>query len=113
MALRWLHATVVDTYSLAAFKPRTPQVKEEAGGKGKVRESMAEGQGAADGENPSGPGGRKSQKGCGPRSLKTLALEKLGRVIQDAGNKGHDSLEDAIATRDLAWWAVLNDGSRG
>ncbi|PNP78929.1 hypothetical protein FNYG_07794 [Fusarium nygamai] len=38
-------------------------------------------------------------------SLKKLAEERLGRVIQ--GGKGHDSLEDAIATRDLLHWNVL------
>ncbi|KAF5594277.1 RNA exonuclease 3 [Fusarium pseudocircinatum] len=38
-------------------------------------------------------------------SLKKLAEERLGRVIQQG--KGHDSLEDAIATRDLLHWNVL------
>lgn len=36
-------------------------------------------------------------------SLKSLAKERLGREIQLRGN-GHDSLEDAIATRDLLHW---------
>ena len=36
-------------------------------------------------------------------SLKALAKERLGREIQIKG-KGHDSLEDAIATRDLLHW---------
>ncbi|KAF5568181.1 RNA exonuclease 3 [Fusarium phyllophilum] len=38
-------------------------------------------------------------------SLKKLAEERLGRVIQSG--KGHDSLEDAIATRDLLHRNVL------
>ncbi|KAF5573933.1 rna exonuclease 3 [Fusarium pseudoanthophilum] len=38
-------------------------------------------------------------------SLKKLAEERLGRSIQKG--KGHDSLEDAIATRDLLHWNVL------
>ncbi|KAG5770717.1 hypothetical protein H9Q69_010120 [Fusarium xylarioides] len=38
-------------------------------------------------------------------SLKKLAGERLGRSIQQG--KGHDSLEDAIATRDLLHWNVL------
>ena len=33
-------------------------------------------------------------------SLKALAMKQLGRVIQ-VGKKGHDSLEDALAARDL------------
>ncbi|KAJ4005957.1 hypothetical protein NW752_001204 [Fusarium irregulare] len=38
-------------------------------------------------------------------SLKKLAELRLQRVIQKG--KGHDSLEDAIATRDLLHWNVL------
>ncbi|KAH7169738.1 ribonuclease H-like domain-containing protein [Fusarium flagelliforme] len=37
-------------------------------------------------------------------SLKKLAEKRLQRVIQQG--KGHDSLEDAIATRDLLHWSV-------
>jgi RNA exonuclease 1 len=33
-------------------------------------------------------------------SLKALAMKRLGRAIQ-VGKKGHDSLEDALAARDL------------
>ena len=44
-------------------------------------------------------------KGRGPFSLKTLAKSRLERDIQ-TGTKGHDSLEDALATRDLAHWHV-------
>lgn len=39
--------------------------------------------------------------------LKRLAALKLGRVIQNSKD-GHDSKEDAMATRDLAHWTVLN-----
>ncbi|RKL00741.1 hypothetical protein BFJ68_g12607 [Fusarium oxysporum] len=38
-------------------------------------------------------------------SLKKLAEERLGRVIQKG--RGHDSLEDATATRDLLHWNVV------
>jgi len=56
----------------------------------------------------------RKPKGSGALSLKTLSREKLGRDIQMAGNKGHDSLEDAIAARDIAHWIVLNrDGWSG
>lgn len=40
-------------------------------------------------------------------SLKALALERLNREIQVKG-KGHDSLEDALATRDLLLWHIIN-----
>ena len=47
----------------------------------------------------------KRVKGTGPFTLKTLTKTRLGRDIQ-MGNKGHDSLEDALAARDLAHWLV-------
>lgn len=50
---------------------------------------------------------KKKSKGYGAMSLKTLTLLRLGRVIQDSKKTGHDSLEDAIATRDLARLVVL------
>lgn len=50
----------------------------------------------------------RKPKGTGPRALKTLASVKLGRTIQDAGKRGHDSFEDALAARDLVHWTVLD-----
>lgn len=41
----------------------------------------------------------------GPRSLKTLSRRILDRSIQDGA---HDSLEDALATRDLYIWYAQN-----
>ncbi|EEH41042.2 hypothetical protein PAAG_03328 [Paracoccidioides lutzii Pb01] len=52
---------------------------------------------------------RKKPKGMGKLSLKSLAREKLGREIQSRGNRGHDSLEDALAARDLVHWHVCNN----
>jgi hypothetical protein len=51
---------------------------------------------------------RKKSKGSGNLSLKTLALTKLGREIQNAGKAGHDSFEDALAARDLVHWHICN-----
>jgi len=51
---------------------------------------------------------QKKKKGSGARSLKTLARVKLGRDIQ---LKEHDSIEDAVATRDLVDWFVINGPS--
>ena len=39
-------------------------------------------------------------------SLKVLASERLNRAIQNK-KIGHDSLEDAIASRDLIHWHVV------
>lgn len=40
-------------------------------------------------------------------SLKALTLSRLDRVIQVKG-RGHDSLEDALATRDLLHWHITH-----
>jgi len=45
---------------------------------------------------------KKRPKGSGALSLKALTMVRWGREIQTAGNRGHDSLEDAIVARDLA-----------
>jgi len=50
---------------------------------------------------------QRAPKGSGPLSLKSLTLQRWGREIQKSGQRGHDSLEDAIAARDLAHWHVL------
>jgi RNA exonuclease 1 len=44
----------------------------------------------------------------GKLALKTLAKQYLGRDIQTNERKGHDSLEDAIAARDLIHWNVIH-----
>jgi RNA exonuclease 1 len=41
-------------------------------------------------------------------SLKALAKKYLNRDIQTSGRRGHDSLEDAIAARDIVHWNVLD-----
>ncbi|KAK2794200.1 hypothetical protein FQN51_000901 [Onygenales sp. PD_10] len=58
------------------------------------------------GDNKNQPKKPKKPKGSGKCSLKTLAKEKLDREIQNAGKRGHDSLEDAVAARDVANWYV-------
>ncbi|RMZ70506.1 rna exonuclease [Pyrenophora seminiperda CCB06] len=49
---------------------------------------------------------QKKPKGSGDLALKTLLKRYLGRDIQMKGNLGHDSMEDAIAARDLVHWMV-------
>lgn len=49
---------------------------------------------------------KKKPKGSGDLALKTLLKQYLDRDIQMQGNMGHDSMEDAIAARDLVHWMV-------
>jgi DNA polymerase III epsilon subunit-like protein len=41
-------------------------------------------------------------------SLKALTMKYLGRDIQTGGKAGHDSFEDALATRDLLHFFITN-----
>ncbi|KAL4778012.1 ribonuclease H-like domain-containing protein [Aspergillus varians] len=41
-------------------------------------------------------------------ALKTVAKEFLNRDIQTGGRRGHDSLEDTYATRDVVIWCLRN-----
>ncbi|KAE9979679.1 hypothetical protein EG328_000729 [Venturia inaequalis] len=56
---------------------------------------------------------KSKSRGSGDLSLKTLTLVKLGREIQNAAKKGHCSLEDAIATRDIVHWYITNPSVLG
>jgi RNA exonuclease 1 len=115
-AMRWIHIVVVDTWLVESEKKKAKEVKAKAEAErdGKEQEvSQTQSSPSKDvdevqeaqqhKENP-----KKKVKGSGPLSLKTLTWERLRREIQTAGRRGHDSLEDAIATRDLAHWNVLN-----
>jgi DNA polymerase III epsilon subunit-like protein len=46
-------------------------------------------------------------------SLKNLAKRYLGRDIQMNGRDGHDSLEDAVAARDVVHYQVLDLNKAG
>jgi RNA exonuclease 1 len=46
-------------------------------------------------------------KGTGALGLKVLTKARVGRDVQ-MGKSGHDSVEDALATRDLVLWHVEN-----
>ncbi|KAF9641496.1 putative rna exonuclease protein [Lasiodiplodia theobromae] len=105
LALRWAHTTVVDTYYLDALQPPKLDIKDaedvkQASSDSNENEPTTT---SACGSEP-----KRVPKRPSPKSLKGMALDKLGREIQTAGKQGHDSLEDAIATRDLARWVVYN-----
>ncbi|KAI9221522.1 hypothetical protein BC828DRAFT_380733 [Blastocladiella britannica] len=48
----------------------------------------------------------------GRRALRTLTAQFLGRFIQQKGDEGHDSLEDAIAPLDILRKKIANPSLR-
>lgn len=138
-SLRWLHGNIVDTQlveSLPVMKlekeAKEKEAREKEAEEKKAREEGA-GQTAGkqepsdeaattfesrdvtqEGAQRKGPRKpneqpKKKAKGSGRFSLKTLTKERVGREIQ-MGKDGHDSVMDAIATRDVAHWNVVNLG---
>ncbi|KAK3320280.1 ribonuclease H-like domain-containing protein [Cercophora scortea] len=88
-ALRWIHSRVVDSFLIESALKKESDMREGDG-----NEKEKEGQ----------PFKKRPEDGL---SLKAMAMRKLGRAIQVGGRKGHDSLEDAIATRDLIHFRVV------
>lgn len=141
IAMRWIHPMVVDTLLIESTIVKAAKDKQETAAKEKVARELREAEvtsGAPD-KDEQKPGKEqkekeaelvippitadgapkkveqkppKKPKGFGPKTLKTLAMAKLGREIQGSGKKGHDSVEDALAARDLAHWYVLNKDMR-
>ena len=89
-SLRWIHNQIVDNFIIVSSRRREAKKVEE-------ERQMREGDKAKGGEqNRSEKLGKRHPDG---NSLKALAMGRLGRAIQVG--KGHDSLEDAVAARDL------------
>ncbi len=119
-AMRWIHTVVVDTWLVESENKKAREVKAEVavqveaerGGKEQempqTQSSQIECVDEAREVQEQKKRPKKRVKGSGTLSLKTLTWKRLKREIQTAGRKGHDSLEDAIATRDLAHWNVQN-----
>ncbi|KKZ65666.1 hypothetical protein EMCG_08505 [[Emmonsia] crescens] len=138
-SLRWIHSVVVDTYIIEARlqKKKEDEAKKDEGkpkdgnattGKDETHRLATKPNGnehvqnedSIPGANPDEASGKDKQeprkrknKGSGKLSLKTLTRERLGRDIQNAGKEGHDSLEDALAARDLVHWHIVNGGMIG
>jgi RNA exonuclease 1 len=109
-AMRWIHPVVVDTWLIEsikakAAKTKAEQEKKEPDSTSPVSINVARKPKADQQKRP-----KKRGKGSGALSLKTLTMARCGREIQTAGKKGHDSLEDATAARDLAHWNIVNKG---
>lgn len=93
-SLRWIHHRILDTLLV-----------EEA-----FTKLEKEGEVVGDAAVASGvPDTPRAQQHSGGRgwSLKALAHRRLNREIQRKG-RGHDSVEDALAARDLLHWHIVN-----
>lgn len=134
-SLRWLHGNIVDTQlveSLPVMKLEKEAREKETSEKHPYREedtrqatgedergskeATAAGQEDLTGKEPQPTNPRKPteqpkkrHKRSGRFSLKTLTKQRVGREIQ-MGREGHDSVKDAVATRDVAHWNVVNFG---
>lgn len=109
--LRWIHPRVVDTYIMEMYlQKKIDKVREEEmemlAQEAAEAEAKAEADGAVVGVKI------KPREPTSPRhpglGLKKLAWARLGRDIQKPG-RGHDSHEDALATRDLLRWHIEGD----
>jgi RNA exonuclease 1 len=128
-AMRWLHALVVDSFVTEFVRVKRKEAAEaEEAKKAMVAlvelngsDEAVENLGRTQALNSECPGIKmpkieqedttqkavRTRKVPGKFSLKTLTKQHLDRDIQMNGNKGHDSLEDAIASRDLVHRTIL------
>lgn len=114
VSLRWIHHRIVDTLLLeeaCARKERERIEREWAEEKEKKRQQAGE----QPREEPQEGEGKKKEEGPKipqqPMGLKALAKERLDRMIQVRG-RGHDSVEDALATRDLLHWHMTHRAAK-
>lgn len=137
--LRWLHANIVDTFLVEASpvmelekqareeakahaermrqeKQRSDQADTHLGQADQPKTAPQTAPQAAGTQKQAGsqkpaekPKNKGKRGGSGRFSLKGLTKERIGRDIQ-TGREGHDSVKDAVATRDVAHWNVLNFG---
>jgi RNA exonuclease 1 len=121
-ALRWIHRSVVDSLIIESTRAKQAELRKAA-----EKESVDEGSVGLRGDeggiritpfSTTATGFAESSLENAPKvtvvrkpgqlSLKTLAKLRLGRENQTGGKKGHDSLEDAVAARDLVHWSIMN-----
>ena len=127
-SLRWLHSNIVDTQLVESIpvvrlekaarekeaieKEARQRTGDEPNGKAatmtKSKDLIEGGPQSADAQKPTEQP-KKKAKGSGRFSLKSLTKARVGRDIQ-MGKGGHDSIKDAVATRDIAHWNVVNFG---
>lgn len=109
-SLRWVHHRIVDTLLIEEDCIRREKAKREKEEEKKALEEQQAREEAGlpplevipEDERPKAP--KVPQP---PMGLKALSQQRLNRTIQVNG-RGHDSVEDALATRDLLHWHVTN-----
>ncbi|KAK4159855.1 hypothetical protein QBC43DRAFT_326445 [Cladorrhinum sp. PSN259] len=103
LCLRWHHDRIVDSLLIESGIRKAEKMKAE---EEKMRAEAEREKSGIEATSPlpeeGQPKNEPSKKKRNPdgMSLQALVLKKLGRSIQ-LGKKGHDSLEDAVAARDL------------
>jgi RNA exonuclease 1 len=120
-ALRWIHELVVDSMLIESSRAKRAEMKgrdEESVVDENVDLRRPEGGASLSPSSIVPSGNAESSVASAPKatvvrkpgqfSLKTLVMLRLGRDIQMGGKKGHDSLEDAVAARDLVHWSIMN-----
>ncbi|RFU74662.1 rna exonuclease [Trichoderma arundinaceum] len=120
-SLRWIHPVVVDTLIIEKRNRPPEENKKDKEDKddmaqGEDKQATQSPQGAASDPQLKRSDGNSREEAVEKRpakprqrgglSLKALAKERLARDIQVSG-RGHDSVEDSIATRDILHWNVL------
>ncbi|KAI8938684.1 hypothetical protein NX059_004551 [Plenodomus lindquistii] len=126
-ALRWMHKSVVDSLIIESARAKRAELR-TAAGKESVDERIANPRSDKGGIRPASVSTNATGiaetsvanalkvtavRKPGQLSLKTLAKLRLCREIQTGGKKGHDSLEDALAARDLVHWSIMNPDEVG
>ena len=107
-SMRWIHYAVVDTWLIESMNANYKDTEARQLENSVSTEPVSIDKGNEPKDDQQEKPKKKKKKGSGALSLKTLTMLRWGREIQTNGRRGHDSLEDAIATRDLAHWNVRN-----
>ncbi|QUC17191.1 uncharacterized protein UV8b_01432 [Ustilaginoidea virens] len=109
VSLRWIHRRTVDTLVIETRRREIElacsKVRQDSEPAASLPHEVGQGAVKAPDAAEREPAAR--QDGL---SLKALALQRLKRAIQVSG-RGHDSVQDALATRDLVQWYIANPAS--
>ncbi|KAK0710674.1 ribonuclease H-like domain-containing protein [Lasiosphaeris hirsuta] len=101
-SLRWIHHRVIDSYLIEnAIAKKEAQAEAD-----ELAAKLATATGPESSTSAESIKAPPAQQKAG-MSLKALIKRRCGRDIQTKGKNGHDSLEDAVAARDLVHFHVM------